>query len=43
MRQQTLAEEGFERFRKPTRRDRFFAEMELMIPWREKQSACDPF
>ena len=35
MRQQTLAEEGFERFRKPTRRDQFLAEMEAVIPWRD--------
>jgi len=28
MRQQTFAEEGFERHRKPTRREQFLAEMD---------------
>ena len=43
MRQQTLAEEGFERFRKPTRRDQFLAEMEAVIPWRELCKVIKPF
>jgi len=33
MRQQTLADEGFERYRKATRRDQFLDEMEQIIPW----------
>ena len=33
MRHQTLADEGFERYRKPTRRDQFLEEMEQIIPW----------
>lgn len=43
MRQQTLADEGFESFRKPTRRDQFLAEMEQMIPWRELCKVIKPF
>ncbi len=43
MRQQTLADEGFERFRKPTRRDQFLAEMEAIIPWRDLCKAIKPF
>lgn len=43
MRQQTLAEEGFERFRKPTRRDQFLAEMEAVIPWRDLCEVIKPF
>jgi len=33
MRQQTLAEEGFEKYRKPTRREQFLDEMDRIIPW----------
>ena len=33
MRQQTLADEGFERYRKPTRREQFLNEMDKIIPW----------
>ncbi len=33
MRQQTLADEGFEKFRKPTRREIFLEEMDQIIPW----------
>jgi len=43
MRQQTLADEGFERFRKPTRRDQFLAEMEAVIPWQELCKVIKPF
>jgi transposase, IS5 family len=43
MRQQTLADEGFERFRKPTRRDQFLAEMEHIIPWRDLCKVIKPF
>ncbi len=32
MRQQTLADEGFEKFRKPTRREQFLNEMDQIIP-----------
>lgn len=35
MRQQTLADQGFERYRKRTRKDQFLEDMERIIPWRE--------
>ncbi len=43
MRQQTLAEEGFERYRKPTRRDQFLDEMEQIIPWHGLCEVIEPF
>lgn len=43
MRQQTLADASFERYRKTTRRERFLAEMEQVIPWRELCGAIEPF
>lgn len=43
MRQQTLAEEGFERFRKPTRRDQFLTEMDQVIPWCDLCKVIKPF
>ena len=38
MRQQALADEGFERFRKST-----LAEMEQIIPWRDLCNVIKPF
>ena len=35
MRQQTLAEGSFEKFRKKTRKELFLDDMEQIIPWRE--------
>jgi len=35
MRRQSLADEGFECYCEPTRRDQFFAEMDQIIPWRD--------
>lgn len=43
MRQQTLADESFERFRKPTRRDQFLAEMDEIIPWQDLCEVIEPF
>ncbi len=43
MRQQTLAEAGFERYRKRTRREIFLEEMDRIIPWRELCAAIEPF
>ena len=43
MRQQSLADEGFERYRKSTRRDQFLAEMEQIIPWRDLCKVIKPF
>jgi IS5 family transposase len=43
MRQRTLAEEGFEKFRKPTRREQFLEEMDRIIPWRDLYKVIKPF
>ena len=47
MKQQTLAVaadrgEGFEQYRKPTKRDTFLATMEQIVPWRELCSVIEP-
>lgn len=42
-RQQTLAGEGFERYRKLTRREQFLQEMDQLIPWAELSSVIEPF
>ena len=43
MRQQTLADEGFERYRKANRRDQFLEEMEQIIPWLGLCEVIEPF
>ena len=43
MRQRTLAEEGFEKYRKPTRREQFLNEMDQIIPWRDLCKVIKPF
>ena len=43
MRQRTLAEEGFERYRKLTRREEFLDEMEQVIPWSGLCAVIEPF
>ncbi len=43
MRQQTFAEASFEPYRKPTRRERFLAEMEQVIPWSELAAVIEPY
>jgi IS5 family transposase len=43
MRQRTLADEGFEKFRKPTRREQFLDEMDQIIPWRDLCKVIKPF
>jgi len=43
MRQQTLADEGFERYRKPTRREQFLAEMDKIVPWEGLCEVIEPF
>ena len=43
MRQKTLADEGFEKFRKPTRREQFLNEMDQIIPWRDLCKVIKPF
>jgi IS5 family transposase len=42
MKQQTLANSDFERFRKPTRRERFLGEMEEVVPWKELAALIEP-
>lgn len=42
-RQGALADEGFERYRKPTRREQFLEEMEQIIPWAELTAVIEPF
>lgn len=43
MRQQSLAATEFEKFRKPTRKDKFLGEMDSVIPWTELSEAIEPF
>ena len=43
MRQQTLTDNGFERFRKRTRREMFLLEMDQIIPWRDLCKVIKPF
>ena len=43
MRQQTVADVSFERYRKPTRRERFLDEMNRVVPWAELAAAIEPF
>lgn len=43
MRQRSLAEEGFEKFRKPTRREKFLDEMNEVIPWAGLCEVIEPF
>ena len=42
MRQATLATAGFERYPKPTRRATFLAEMDRVVPWRERCALIAP-
>jgi len=41
-RQQTLASGGFERYRKPTRREQFLAEMNTVLPWKALVELIEP-
>ena len=43
MRQKTFAEGTFEQYRKSTRRERFLADMDKIIPWRELCDVIEPF
>jgi len=42
MQQQTFADASFERYRKPTRRERFLDEMNRVVPWAELAAAIEP-
>ncbi len=41
--QQTLSENGFEKFRKKTRKEQFLEEMETLISWKELAESIKPF
>jgi len=41
--QLTLAGNEFERYRKPTRRERFLAEMDTVVPWAELAALIEPY
>ena len=43
MRQQTFAEAGFEKHRKPTRREQFLDDMERVVPWDDLCAIIVPF
>ena len=43
MRQPTLSDNGFEKFRKKTRKEQFLDEMEVIIPWKDLTQAIEPF
>ena len=43
MRQQSLADGGFEKYRKKTRKELFLEEMDQIIPWQELAAAIEPF
>ncbi len=42
MQQQTFADASCERYRKPTRRERFLDEMNRVVPWAELAAAIEP-
>jgi IS5 family transposase len=43
MKQQTFATGDFERYRKPTRREKFLAEMDSVVPWKQLCEVIEPF
>lgn len=43
MRQQSLQPDGFEKYRKPTRKEIFLKDMEQIIPWRELCQVIKPY
>ena len=43
MKQTTLANNDFEQFRKSTRRDRFLAEMNTVVPWADLVAVIEPY
>ena len=43
MRQTSLAEGGFEKYRKTTRREQFLAEMEQVVPWQRVVRLIEPY
>ena len=43
MRQQTLADSSFEKFRKKTGKEQFLDEMEQVIAWTDLTEAIEPY
>jgi IS5 family transposase len=43
MRQRSLADSGFEKYRKPTRREKFLSEMDRIVPWAELAAVIEPY
>jgi IS5 family transposase len=43
MRQHSLSDDGFEKFRKKTRKEQFLEEMNSLIPWQELTEAIEPY
>jgi transposase, IS5 family len=43
MRQKTLADGGFDKYRKKTRKEQFLSEMEQIIPWQQLAEAIAPY
>lgn len=43
MKQQTFATSDCERYRKPTRREKFLAEMDSVVPWDQLCHVIEPF
>jgi IS5 family transposase len=43
MKQQTFADGDFERYRKPTRREQFLAEMDQVVPWKQLCKRIRPY
>jgi transposase, IS5 family len=43
MRQPTLSDNGFEKFRKKTRKEQFLDDMEAIIPWQGLSEGLEPF
>ena len=43
MKQQTLSTNGFETYRKPTRKAEFLARMETLVPWEEFCKVIEPY
>lgn len=42
-RQSTLAEAGFDKYRKKTRREQFLDEMEIAVPWKDLVKIIEPY
>ncbi len=43
MRQQSLSNSGFDKYRKKTRKQQFLEEMDIIVPWRELAAAIEPY